>query len=118
MALSPAAEPDELLETTAPDTTVGVSRDVQGADSVFADVVVKLAGRLEVVLPSAGLRKTKVKQDHVAQFERLLGSAPVVTTMPFQVADTDAHVAANERVIGSINQVPSKKHGNAACTCP
>jgi hypothetical protein len=84
---------------------VGVSCLARGADSVFAEVVIELGGRLEVVLPSSDYRESKVKPDHAPQFDRLLGKASAVKTMPFATANRDAYVAANEAVLDSINQL-------------
>jgi hypothetical protein len=90
------------LDTTS---LVGVSCLARGSDSVFAEVVIELGGQLEVVLPSTNYRETKVKPDHAPQFDRLLSRASVVKAMPFDTANRDAYVAANEAVLGSIDQL-------------
>lgn len=90
------------LDTT---TLVGVSCLARGSDSVFAEVVIEVGGQLEVVLPSTNYRETKVKPDHAPQFDRLLDKADVVKTMPFDTANRDAYVAANEAVFGSVDQL-------------
>jgi hypothetical protein len=84
---------------------VGVSCLARGADSVFAQTVVDLGGALEVVLPSADYRQNKVKPDHAAQFDDLIGKASTVRTMPFESANRDAYAAANEAVLTSIDQL-------------
>jgi hypothetical protein len=54
---------------------VGVSCLARGADSIFAEVVIELGGRLELVLPSSNYHEAKVKPEHAAQFDRLLSQA-------------------------------------------
>lgn len=93
------------LSTLDVSSLVGVSCLARGADSIFAEVVIELGGRLEVVLPSSDYREAKVKPDHAPQFDRLLGQAAEVRTMPFGSANRDAYVAANEAVLGSIDQL-------------
>lgn len=93
------------LRTLAPASLVGVSCLARGADSVFAEVIIELGGQLEVVLPSADYRESKVKPDHAPQFDRLISKAAVVKTMPFDTANRDAYVAANETVLGTIDQL-------------
>lgn len=93
---------------------VGVSCLARGADSIFAEVVIELGGRLEVVLPSSDYRETKVKPDHAPQFDRLLSSASEVRTMPFGSANRDAYAAANEAVLGSISQLVAIWDGHSS----
>ncbi|HTJ68785.1 MAG TPA: hypothetical protein VL551_14715 [Actinospica sp.] len=109
------------LATLDVPSLVGVSCLARGADSVFAEVVIELGGRLEVVLPSSNYREAKVKPDHVPQFDRLLTQASEVKTMPFDTANRDAYVAANEAVLGTVDQLvavwdgrPSPDRGGTA----
>jgi hypothetical protein len=93
------------LRTFDTASLVGVSCLARGSDSVFAEAVVEVGGQLEAVLPSADYRQSKVKPDHAPQFDRLLSKASAVRTMPFDTANRDAYVAANEAVLGSIDQL-------------
>ena len=109
------------LRTLDVGSLVGVSCLARGSDSLFAEVVIELGGQLEVVLPSTNYREAKVKPDHAPQFDRLVGKASVVNTMPFDTANRDAYVAANEAVLGSIDQLvaiwdgqPSPDRGGTA----
>jgi len=102
-------------------TLVGVSCLARGSDSVFAEVVIELGGQLEVVLPSSNYRDVKVKADHAPQFDRLVGRASVIRTMAFDTPNRDAYVAANEAVLGTIDQLvaiwdgqPSPDRGGTA----
>lgn len=83
----------------------GLSCLARGADSVFADVVLDLGGRLEVFLPSADYRQAKVEPDHATQFDALLRAAVVVHTMPFAHAGRAAYEAANEALLSSCDSL-------------
>ena len=80
---------------------VGISCLAKGADTIFAEAVVERGGRLEIVLPSSDYRARKVKPDHAPTFDRLVGVASKVQTMPFVEANRDAYEAANEAVLSS-----------------
>lgn len=93
---------------------VGVSCLARGSDSVFAEVLIELGGRLEVVLPSTDYREAKIGPDQISQFDRLLAEASAVNTMPFDTADPDAYAAANEALLGSIDQLVAIWDGRPA----
>lgn len=100
---------------------VGVSCLARGADSLFARAVLDQGGVLEAVLPSTDYRQTKVKPDHAPEFDALLAAATLVRTMPFDTANRDAYVAANEAMLGTIDQLvavwdgqPSPDRGGTA----
>lgn len=78
---------------------VGVSCLAQGADALFARVIIDLGGRLRVVLPSEDYRESKVKPYYRAEFDALLDEANEVRTMPFPTANRDAYTAANEALV-------------------
>lgn len=84
---------------------VGVSCIARGADSLFAEAVLEAGGTLEVVLPSRDYRAAKVKPDHADLFDRLLGKAARVRTMPFDHANREAYAAANEAMLGSVDEL-------------
>jgi hypothetical protein len=113
----------ESLKPYADGNLTGVSCLARGADSIFAEVIIDLGAKLEVILPSTNYRETKVKPDHAPQFDRLLAQATTVRTMPFDTAGRDAYVAANEAVLDSIDQLiavwdgqPSTGRGGTADT--
>ena len=84
---------------------VGVSCIARGADSLFAEAVLEVGGSLEVVLPSRDYREAKVKADHRELFDALVAKADRVRVMDFDHAGRDAYVAANEAVLGSIDEL-------------
>lgn len=97
----------DLLADIREETTelVGVSCLARGADSIFAELVIDLGGKLEVVLPSADYRSAVVDRDHRRQFETLLSKAELVRVLPFERATADAYVAANVAVLKSIDRL-------------
>lgn len=107
MNLSPDSEPivyeaivDELC-SFAEGEIVGVSCIARGADSLFAEAVLNVGGRLEVVLPSANYRQTKVKEADAPRFDSLLGRAEKVHVGPAEVANRAAYEEANEVLLSS-----------------
>lgn len=102
---------------------VGLSCLACGADQVFARVVLELGGRLDVVLPAADYRERKVKPDNRHDFEVLIGQAANVRVLPFEVSNRDAYAAANDAVLGDIDELvavwdgaPSDGRGGTADT--
>nr|WP_042178962.1 hypothetical protein [Kibdelosporangium sp. MJ126-NF4]CEL13546.1 hypothetical protein [Kibdelosporangium sp. MJ126-NF4]CTQ99232.1 hypothetical protein [Kibdelosporangium sp. MJ126-NF4] len=100
---------------------IGVTCLARGADQVFAQVILELGGRIEVVLPAADYRNRKVKPHNKAQFDQLLGKASAVHTMPFAESNRDAYMAASEHVLSTVDTMiaiwdggPSGGHGGTA----
>lgn len=104
-----------------PEDLIGVSCIAEGADSVFAQVVLDLGGRLEVVIPAADYRNKKVKARHLPRFDSLVGRAANVTVLPYEESTRLAYEAANafvlercERIIAVWDgQSPKEKGGTA-----
>ncbi|MFD6390650.1 hypothetical protein ACWF9G_25105 [Nocardia sp. NPDC055029] len=99
MNISAATEPlvrDALSALLAdiPDL-VGITCLARGADSVFAEAVLHLGGRLEVVLPSRNYRTAQVKPDDLPRFDELHAQADTVRVMDFDDAGRVAYEAAN-----------------------
>ncbi|MEV5412125.1 hypothetical protein AB0K60_25220 [Thermopolyspora sp. NPDC052614] len=84
---------------------VGVSCIARGADSLFAEAVLDVGGSLEVVVPSRDYRESKVGADHRERFDALVAKAGRVRVMDFERACREAYVAANEAVLGSIDEL-------------
>jgi uncharacterized phage-like protein YoqJ len=112
----------KVLESQAADGITGVSCIAAGADSIFAETVLDLGGKLEVILPASDYRERKVKPDHADQFDRLLRRASRVHVMPYAISNRDAYQAANEMMINSSDRIiavwdgeaPADKGGTAA----
>jgi hypothetical protein len=86
-----------------PGAMVGVSCLAPGADSLFAQVLLALGGRLEVILPSADYRESMFGPDDVPAFDELLSRAAAVSIAQHPTADAEAFAAANETMLGTIN---------------
>ncbi|RDG34539.1 hypothetical protein [Streptomyces corynorhini] len=84
----------EVLAQYREDLT-GVSCIAAGADSLFAEEVTAIGGRLVVVVPSQDYRAAKVKPDHAPVFDRLVEAAAEVLTMPHESANRQAYESAN-----------------------
>ncbi|WP_327733940.1 hypothetical protein OG749_08700 [Streptomyces nojiriensis] len=78
----------------------GMSCLAAGADTVFADAVLALGGRLVAVLPSADYRARMPAGPHTAAFDRLLRAAAEVKAMPYRRAGAPAYAAANRLLLG------------------
>ena len=89
------------LALYAADELTGISCIARGADSIFAQVVLDLGGKLEVLLPAAGYREQKVKPDHAPQFDELTRRATTVRVMPFSEANRVAYEATNEVLVST-----------------
>ncbi|MEU8777283.1 hypothetical protein [Streptomyces sp. NPDC048606] len=119
-----AAIADELravLARSSPGGLTGISCLAQGADALFADLVLEAGGRLEVVLPSHDYRARMVAPHYAADFDRLRDAAARVTVMPFRQASVRAYSAANRVLLGRAdllvavwNGLPGGPGGTAA----
>ncbi|MCX4803560.1 hypothetical protein OG594_18205 [Streptomyces sp. NBC_01214] len=78
----------------------GMSCLAAGADTVFADAVLALGGRLVAVLPSTDYRARMLDGPHGAAFDRLLRAAAEVKVMPYRRAGATAYAAANRLLLG------------------
>ncbi|MDX2602014.1 hypothetical protein PV379_18555 [Streptomyces caniscabiei] len=84
-------DPDGLL--------VGVSCIAKGADTLFAEAVLGLGGRLIVVVPSRDYRRRTVELEHGASYDRLVEAAEEVVRLPYETAARPAYEAANTVLI-------------------
>ncbi|TDQ53042.1 hypothetical protein [Actinorugispora endophytica] len=95
----------EALAPYAGADLVGVSCLARGADQLFAEAVLAAGGGLEVVLPSADYRETRVRPDNREMFDRLLVSAACVRFMPHLKAGGQAYEDANEALLGGVDRL-------------
>lgn len=99
---------------------VGVTCLAPGADQVFARAVLGLGGQVEVVLPALDYRD-KLKPHQVAEYDELRAAATVVSVLPHMSSGRLAYVAANERMLASVellvavwDGVPAQGRGGTA----
>lgn len=113
----------EILKPYAGDLT-GVSCLARGSDSLFAEVVLELGGRLVAVIPSQDYRRNKVKPDHADAFDRLTEAADEVIVLDHETANRAAYEAANRTLLRRADRLvavwngegPSGKGGGTADT--
>lgn len=99
---------------------VGVTCLAPGADQVFARAVLHLGGQVEVVLPALDYRD-RLKPHQVAEYDELRAAATVVSVLPHMQSGRQAYVAANERMLASVDMliavwdgVPGQGRGGTA----
>jgi hypothetical protein len=120
MNLTPESTPPvykaiaDALAPYAGGELTGVSCIARGADSIFAQAVLDLGGKLEVLLPATNYRETKVKPDHAAQFDDLMRRATSVRVMPFAQANRQAYEASNEAMLSLCDKLFAVWDGQSA----
>ena len=113
----------ETLKAYAEDLT-GVSCIAKGADSLFAEVVLELGGRLIAVVPSQDYRQNKVGPDHEETFDRLVAAAAEVVVLAHETANRSAYEDANRTLLKRADRLvavwngepPTGKGGGTADT--
>jgi hypothetical protein len=110
-----------LLVAKAGPRLVGVSCLAPGADQLFAQTVLDLSGRLEVILPAADYRGSWVGPDNAETFDRLLDAAVTVRVMGFQATCRQAYLAAGTAMLATVETLvaiwdgqPAKRVGSTA----
>lgn len=85
-----------------PDELVGVSCLAEGADAIFAEVVLELDGRLEALLPARDYRATRVSNSHLPVFDDLVRRAHK-TSYIAETSSMRAYMEANAEMIASVD---------------
>ncbi|WP_053728432.1 hypothetical protein [Streptomyces sp. WM6378] len=93
------AELRKLLGEFEGDDLVGRSCVARGADTLFAQEVLALGGRLSAIIPSRDYREAEVPEEDLVRFDALLDAAEEVLVMPYEHAGRDAYEAANRRLL-------------------
>lgn len=70
-----------------------------GADQLVAADIVRRGGRLRVIVPCAGYRRTFTNRSTLEQFESLLAAAECVHTLDFPEPSEEAFWEAGKRVV-------------------
>lgn len=113
-----------LLSSYADEELTGISCLARGADTLFAEAILRIGGRLIVILPSHDYRKAKVKLDHAEVFDRLSAAAAEVVIMNYRTANRAAYESANNELLRRADRLvavwdgspPSGKGGGTADT--
>lgn len=97
-----------------PAALVGVSCLAPGADTLFAEAVVELGGRLRVLIPSADYRRTQVSAADAGRFDAAVAAAESVTVLPFETAGPQAYEAANHEMLDMVDELVAVWDGKPA----
>lgn len=90
---------------------IGVSCLAPGADCVFADVVLRLGGALEVILPSADYADSQISEEYAPVFGDLLHRASSVRTAAQEGAGPQVYAAANDLMLDSVDRLVAVWNG-------
>ncbi|MDA1362377.1 hypothetical protein O1R50_22320 [Glycomyces luteolus] len=90
------------LEPYGPAELVGVSCIAEGADSIFAAVLLDAGGRLEALLPTPDYRDTQVSAAHLPVFDGLVQRAHVKRYIA-KASSMQAYEDANAQMLSSVD---------------
>jgi hypothetical protein len=93
-----------VLHQTCRSGLVGVTCLARGADQLFAQAVLDLGGRLEVVLPAPDYW-TKIQPANLARYDALLTAAESVHVMPFETSRRESYLAASEYLLSHVDEL-------------
>jgi hypothetical protein len=77
----------------------GITCLANGADQLFAQVILALQGTYEVVIPAIDYRQCAVERDNRSAFDELLKRASKVDYMPYDRSGPEAYMAASEELL-------------------
>ncbi|MFE3456955.1 hypothetical protein ACFXKD_05365 [Nocardiopsis aegyptia] len=92
---------------------VGLSCLADGADTVFAEVVLAAGAPLEAVIPAAGYREA-LPEEHHPTYDRFLARAVLVHRLPHQASTSDAHMAAGRHLVDHCDRLVAVWDGEPA----
>jgi hypothetical protein len=95
------------------DPLVGRSCLARGADTLFAEEVLALGGRLSAVIPSRDYREAVVDPADLDRFDLLRDAADEVVVMPYEHAEGEAYGAANFRLLQGADRLLAVWDGSA-----
>lgn len=102
-----------LLADLRDDALVGRSCLARGADTLFAEEILSLGGRLSAIIPSQDYREAVVSPADLATFDALRAAADEVLVMPYEHADRAAYEAANRRLLQGADRLVAVWDGSA-----
>jgi hypothetical protein len=92
------------LQALPHEELVGVSCIADGPDAWFAQIVLDLGGRIEVVVPATTYREGLPEWHHAA-YDGLVEAAAEVHHAGFEASDSQAHMAGSEILVGLVDQL-------------
>jgi len=91
---------DALLALLEPDTClVGLTSLANGADQIFARIVLELDGKIHAVVPSEAYGRAFPDEGSRAMYRSLLARASAVTLLPYPHPSEEAFVAAGRFIV-------------------
>ncbi len=124
--LTPAIESYVVREIRAslrnhtPSDLFGISCLADGADTIFAEALLEIGGRLVVVVPAATYRDN-LPSNHHSTYDRLYSRAYRTHHLSFQNSDSEAHMKASQLLVDQADQLiavwdgqPSRGPGGTA----
>ncbi|MGH3794764.1 MAG: hypothetical protein ACRDSP_07725 [Pseudonocardiaceae bacterium] len=98
----------------------GVTSLADGADQLFARIVLDQGGLLDVIVPAAGYRDGLPTASH-AEYDDLIGQAIKVHRLSFIESTSESHMAARELMISLVDELfavwdqqPARGYGGTA----
>jgi hypothetical protein len=104
---------EKTLQQEKCGSLTGVSCIADGPDSWFAESVLGIGGRLEVVVPAENYRE-ELPEAHHATYDRLFSRTSEVHSTGFSAADSAAHMAGSEILVGLVEELIAVWDGNPA----
>jgi hypothetical protein len=99
----------------------GITCLAKGSDQLFADVLLRLKGSYDVVLPAADYAEQMTQDGDAEPFGSLLAEANEIRTMPYQTSSRAAYLAASldmlercDLLLAAWNGSPSRNIGDTA----
>jgi predicted Rossmann fold nucleotide-binding protein DprA/Smf involved in DNA uptake len=115
-----AAEMRRILAPLAAGGFAGISCLADGADTIFADAVLELGGRLIALIPAAGYREYQ-PAGHRRDFDRLLHAATEIRDQDSAVPDRPSLMSASRLLVDASDEIlavwdglPARGHGGTA----
>lgn len=102
-----------LLGDVRDDTLVGRSCLARGADTLFAEEILSLGGRLSAIIPSRDYREAVVRPADLAEFDALRDAAAEVVVLPYEHAGHAAYEAANRLLLQGADRLVAVWDGSA-----
>ena len=92
---------------------LGVTSLAIGADQLFAQAVLDVAGELQVVVPFDGYAEV-FKSDGRQEYERLLARASITEVLPPAASQEESYFAAGKRVVDVADLIIAVWNGKPA----
>lgn len=99
---------------------VGISCLADGADQIFARVLLDLGGTLEAVIPAEQYRDG-LPEDALDEYDALLSQAAQVHRLAFEESTSESHMEASRRMIADADELiavwdgqPARGYGGTA----